>query len=137
MELSNNTAANNQFSNQQQMMNFLQQQQRQLRFSQQQMQQQMQQQRAFGFPNYNNNTSGNNNSGNNRGKNFQKYWYKVNNLCFAGTATNNEIPSDWEKEYEMVKKAYMKILGDDSGNKIFKVLNTEWYLCENTLQNGV
>ena len=61
------------------------------------------------------------------GKNFQKYWYKVNNLCFAGTPTNNEIPSDWEKEYEMVKKAYMSILGDDSGNKIFKVLNTEWY----------
>ena len=34
------------------------------------------------------------------GKNFQKYWYKVNNLCFAGTPTNNEIPSDWEKEYD-------------------------------------
>ena len=54
------------------------------------------------------------------GKNFQKYWYKVNNLCFAGTPTNNEIPSDWEKEYEMVKKAYMSILGMTLATKFLK-----------------
>ena len=60
------------------------------------------------------------------GKEFQNYWRKINLLCYAGTDASN-IPEEWVIEYEMIKKAYMKVLGDENGNKIFNVLNIEWY----------
>lgn len=60
------------------------------------------------------------------GKEFQNYWRKINLLCYAGTNANS-IPEDWVNEYEMIKKAYMKVIGEESGKKIFNVLNIEWY----------
>jgi hypothetical protein len=61
------------------------------------------------------------------GKNFQNYWKKINNLCYAGIPDINDIPSEWIKEYKMLKDAYTKVLDEESGGKIFKVLNMEWY----------
>merc|ERR1711991_399205 len=61
------------------------------------------------------------------GKNFQNYWKKVNNLCYAGMPDMNGMPSEWTKEYKMLKDAYIKVLDDESGDKIFNVLNMDWY----------
>ena len=60
-----------------------------------------------------------------KGKDFHADWNDCNDLCFAGHGETR--PAEWEEEHALIKAAFASVLDPTGLDKIFSVLDIDFY----------